>query len=145
MPFDNNYTSTEVWLSFDEPVKGKRFMCGYIPHSQVVDYVNKAGHFVPPKGHCMPHHVYFDMHIHPFKIHDKMRVRQCLYIVVKNSRYMNCPCGAMCPKKNLTHIDECLDQCIANIQNGKCKDAFVIENIGKLFYAHKYKDNNNQM
>ena len=71
MPFDNNYTSTEVWLSFDEPVKGKRFMCGYIPHSQVVDYVNKAGHFVPPKGHLI-----------------------CIYIRLK---YMiKCVCGNVC-------------------------------------------------
>jgi len=30
--------------------------------------------------------------------------------------------------------------CFNNIKNGKCIDPFVIENIGKKFFADKYKD-----
>ena len=32
--------------------------------------------------------------------------------------------------------------CIKNIKNGKCLDPFVRENIGKVFFANKYKDDN---
>ena len=30
--------------------------------------------------------------------------------------------------------------CFNNIRNGKCTDAFIIENVGKKFFADKYKD-----
>ena len=30
--------------------------------------------------------------------------------------------------------------CFNNIKNGKCTDAFIIETIGKKFFADKYKD-----
>jgi len=32
--------------------------------------------------------------------------------------------------------------CFNNIKNGKCTDAFIIENIGKKFFADKYQNNN---
>lgn len=31
------------------------------------------------------------------------------------------------------------ENCARNIKNGKCTDVFVIENIGKKFFAYKYK------
>ena len=37
---------------------------------------------------------------------------------------------------------KCPDRdCFNNIRSGKCTDAFVIETIGKKFFADKYKDN----
>jgi len=32
--------------------------------------------------------------------------------------------------------------CIRKIKNGTCKDPFMIENVGKVFFANKYKDDN---
>ena len=32
------------------------------------------------------------------------------------------------------------DDCFGNIESGKCTDAFMIEHIGKRFFADKYKD-----
>ena len=39
-------------------------------------------------------------------------------------------------------MEECAKQCFHNIESGKCEDPFVIENIGKVFFEEKYKDNN---
>ena len=32
------------------------------------------------------------------------------------------------------------DDCLKNLASGKCKDAFVIEHIGKKFFANKYQE-----
>lgn len=34
-----------------------------------------------------------------------------------------------------------LAHCFENIKNGFCRDIYVIENIGKVFFADKYKNN----
>jgi len=34
--------------------------------------------------------------------------------------------------------------CLRNIKSGKCRDPFVVENIGKVFFADKYNKDDNQ-
>jgi len=43
---------------------------------------------------------------------------------------------------NMNNCKCCERDCFNNIKNGKCTDPFVIENIGKKFFADKYKENN---
>lgn len=35
-----------------------------------------------------------------------------------------------------------IEECLRNLAAGECSDKFMIENIGKKFFADKYKDNN---
>ncbi len=71
---------------------------------------------------------------------------------VSLSRNYNYPCpNAPREKKSadfiicMTNMNNCKcaeRDCLNNIKNGKCVDPFVIENIGKKFFADKYKENN---
>lgn len=135
------YNLTDVVFLFGD-WHGPRLKCGWLKNDEVYAYLDKLNSFVPPKERCMQYHCYFALSSHPFKIHEVMRLEQSLYIVNKNPRYMKCPCGAMCPGQLRYKIDKCAEQCFENIEQGKCQEAFIIENIGKVFFANKYKDNN---
>ena len=43
----------------------------------------------------------------------------------------------LCNKKHILLPSES-EQCLKNIKSGKCRDPFVIEHIGKIFFADKY-------
>jgi hypothetical protein len=133
------YNLTDVFFCFSDWC-GARLKCGYLKNDEVYEYLDKLNSFVPPKERCMQYHCHSILSSHPFKIHDVMRLEQTLYIVNKNPRYMKCPCGAIRPGQIMENIEQCTKQCMHNIESGKCKEAFIVENIGKVFFAGKYKD-----
>ena len=134
------YNLTDVVFCFGDWC-GPRLKCGYLKNEEVYAYLDKINSFVPPKSRCMQYHCYSLLSSHPRKIHDVMRLEQSLYIVNKNPRYMKCPCGAICPGQTLNKLDDCAKQCMENIEQGKCQEKFVIENIGRVFFAKQYQDN----
>ena len=134
------YNLTDVVFCFGD-WRGPRLKCGFLKNDEVYDYLDKINSFVPPRDRCMQYHCYSTLSSHPFKIHETMRLEQSLYIINKNPRYMKCHCGAICPGQTLKNLDQCAEQCMRNIEQGKCKDEFIVENIGKVFFANKYQNN----
>ena len=139
------YNLTDVNFSFGKPF-GPRMKCGFLRNKDVFEYLEKLENFVPPLNRCMQYYCYFTLRMNPRKMHDGMKPQRSLYIVNKNPLYMKCQCGATCIAQfsgmREDHMDECAKQCFRNIENGKCKDPFVVENIGKVFFEKKYKENN---
>ena len=139
------YNLTDVNFCF-ENWHGPRLKCGYLRNKDVFEYLEKLENFVPPKDRCMQYYCHFVLSLNPRKMHETMKPQRSLCIVNKNPLYMKCPCGAACIAQfsglRREHMEECAKQCFHNIEIGKCKDPFVIENIGKVFFEEKYKENN---
>ena len=120
-----DYSKTEV--KFFIP-GGVPHACGHIPNDKVYEYLEK---FKAEEGihkQCNSYRISFWIRGVMTK-HGKA-FDQAIYIDVNNTD-MNSLCNAQNRKK-----------CLRNIKSGKCKDKFVIENIGKVFFADKYKDDN---
>ena len=125
---------------------GPKLKCGYIKNEELLEYIDKIENFVPPANRCMQYYCNFYLALNPRKIHNTMKHQRSLYVINKNPLYMKCPCGAECAANCTTnreeHTKRCANQCFCNIEQGKCQDPFIVENIGKVFFAHKYTDNN---
>ena len=139
------YNLTDVIFCFENWC-GPRLKCGHIRNQDVFEYMEKLENFVPPQNRCMQYYCYFILTMNPRKIHETMKPQRSLYIINKNPFYMKCQCGATCVGQyhgnREKYMKNCADQCFQNIESGKCKDPFVIENIGKVFFANEYKDDN---
>ena len=139
------YNLTDVNFCFGHEY-GPRFKCGYIRNQDLFEYLEKLESFVPPLNRCMQYYCHFILRLNPRKMHETIKPQRSLYIVNKNPLYMKCQCGAICvgqcPGNREDYMEHCANQCFRNIENGKCKDPFIVENIGKVFFANKYKENN---
>ena len=124
--------STDVWICWgpDNVQTGTRLLLGTLPNEEVHSYLDTLNSFVPQRGACMQYHFYFVLHSHPFKAHNKMWLKQALYIVVANPYPENVKylCGATNGK-----------ECLGNIKCRKCIDPFVRECAMKKFLALKCK------
>ena len=142
------YNLTDVWFCFgsDHDWNYPHFKCGYLKNEELYEYLNQIENFVPPLNRCMQYYCHFVLRLNPRKIHETMKPQRSLYIVNKNPLYMKCPCGTACVKQYTKyrekHLESCAKQCFHNIECGNCKDPFIVENIGKVFFANKYKNNN---
>ena len=67
----------------------------------------------------------------------------CVYDhVIENEKNLLLSVGHGCKCKNVKELDYnhlySAQQCVKNIANGECKDPFVVENIGKIFFQKIY-------
>ena len=105
--------------------------CGYWPRHKIYTFISNAPKNIPG-GSCIKN-MYYDE-----SIHDHYDISQSgtqlqkwttkfdgLTIGLKSEFNKNCGATSQ-------------EQCIKNLINGKCKDKFVIKNIG--IFAGKYKD-----
>ena len=133
------YNLTDVIFCFGGWT-GPRMQCGFLRNEDVYEQLNQMEMTVPPRGGCMQYYCHFILALNPRKIHDDMKRQRTLYVVNKNPFYMKCPCGATRP----TVLDDSMtktktaEQCFHNIECGKCIDPYIIEVIGKRFFADKY-------
>lgn len=133
------YRLTDVVFCFGN-LKGPRFQCGYLKNDEVFDYLTKLENFVPPLNRCMQYYCHFNLLLNPRKIRGTMNPQRTLHIINKNPLYMKCQCGATRPTSlDYDALYPCAQQCFTNIETGKCVDPFVVENIGRVFFAKKYE------
>ena len=139
------YNLTDVTFCFGGFL-GPKLTCGYLKNEELLEYINKIENFVPPVNRCMQYYCNFVLTLNPRKVRDTMKHQRSLYIINKNPLYMKCQCGAPCAadciENREKHIEHCANQCFRNIEQGKCQDPFIVENIGKVFFASKYKNDN---
>jgi len=120
-----DYSKTEVVFYISGIV---RLTCGHLPNDQVYGYMDKSKADAKNTDLCAAYG--FALLSEPCLIPSGTVTRQTLNITA--NRFSLKP---LCKVRTT-------NSCIRNIKNGKCKDPFVIENIGKVFFADKYKDNN---
>ena len=122
---------TEVWLCFGTQNihSGTRIWVGKLSNDDARSYLDELNAFMPQPGACMRYHFYFVLDSRPFKVKDKMWLKQTLFIVPVNVYPENVKflCGATDGRG-----------CLGNVMCGKCLDLFVRENIGKKFYEKNY-------
>ncbi len=115
--------------------------CGYIRNKDIHEYLERLQNFTLPKGHNCD----FVLFSKPCNVNGATECERTLLIENKSFQQI-CPCGnnslRQCTGMRKARIDRCAKQCYKNIKCGKCKDPFVIENIGKIFFADKYKQDN---
>lgn len=104
--------------------------CASWSTEQIEKYLNELSTITNiPQESC-----FHDLNAHFNTCHDIKVIMNTLSTATKdistggliiNIRFRN---GHKCPREN----------CFKNIQSGKCTDKFVIDNIGKQFFANKY-------
>ena len=133
------YDITDVIFCFGN-WHGPRFKCGHLKNDEVYKQLTELESIVPPCGGCMQYYCHFILSCNPRKTHGEMKPQRTLYIVNKNPLYMGCPCGATRPTGQYNNsIDICAQQCFRNIESGKCVDPYMINIIGRRFFAKKYE------
>ncbi len=135
------YNLTEVVFCFGDWA-GPCLSCGYLRNDDVYEYMKNVKSFVPSRTDCIQSCCDSVLSSNMVRIHDGVRTQRSLYIVNKNPGDMKCPCGAVCAGQKSDNLAERAKQCMKNIESGKCKEKFIIENIGKVFFADKYQKDN---
>lgn len=123
MSKERDYSETEV--KFFTPGVAN-FTCCCIPNDKIYNYIEKLKAGFETEPMCASYRLSFwirNLSIKTGKLFD-----QRLYIDINHFN----PDALLCGAKNHK-------QCAHNIKCGKCKDAFMIQNIGKVFFANKYK------
>ena len=97
---------------------------GHIQNEKVYEYLDKLKNFKTDQNLCTS----YNFQLHAYKYRDNCE--QLLWISA-NPHSMKPLCKA-----------RTYSGCMRKIRNGTCKNPFIIENIGKVFFPDKYKDNN---
>ena len=117
-----NNISTHVNFGFP----GRGFLsCGYMPNEEVCEYLKKlAGQDLNKEHYCVQCGFSFDGY--PY---DKS-FKQVLFVKARfqTNKDSRPDCGA-----------RTVGGCFRKLKKGECKDPFVIENIGKVFWSEKYE------
>ena len=120
-----NNISTHVYFG----VPGWGFLsCGYMPNEEVYEYLKKLAKQDLGKPHCAQYG--FSFTGYQYDGHFKQNLIMDATIEDGNGTVygLNPLCGA-----------RSVGGCFRKLKKGECKDPFVIENIGKVFWPDKYE------
>lgn len=119
--------SAQIEVSFG--VTGyDRMSCGYLPNDKIYDYLKKLSKQDRGQKHCAQYGFFFMGY--PYN----KNFRQSLSI---DASVENENGGSMYGIKPLCSAHT-VGGCFRKLKRGECKDPFVIENIGKVFWPDKY-------
>ena len=100
---------------------GSIMYCGCLPNDKVYEYLEQLKNTVPVSLKCS--YYGFNLRIYPYSNSPQ-------YLRIDANPYVLNPLCKIRSEKG----------CIRKIKKGTCKNPFIIENIGKIFFADKYKD-----
>ena len=119
-------TKTQTRVYFGAPGYDS-LLCGYLPNDKIYDYLKKISEQDLSQRHCAQYG--FSFTGYPYDGHFKQNL--IIESIIENgvcSVYgLNPLCGARTGHG-----------CFRKLKRGECKDPFVIENIGKVFWPDKY-------
>ena len=124
MPKKEDYTKTEVKFYYI----GYPMTCGEIPNDQVYEYLEKLKNNANKTNQCTHYSFALDSDVH---------LTPAGNITVQSLKICANPysLAPFCRIRTKTG-------CLRNIKSGKCRDPFIVENIGKVFFADKYQNDN---
>lgn len=118
--------SAQIEVSFGAP--GYGFLsCGYLPNDKIYDYLKKLANQDLSKKHCAQYG--FSFTGYPYNKNFKQNL--IIESIVENGV---CSVYGMDPLCGVRAVGGCFRK----LKRGECKDPFVIENIGKVFWPDKY-------
>ena len=102
-------------------------LCGYLPNDQIHAYLEKLAKQDVTKEHCASYE--FSLNGFPYaKSFKKILIVRTRVRVDGDEVYSLSP---LCSVRTA-------GGCFRKIKKGECKDPFIIENIGKVFWPDKY-------
>ena len=119
-----DYSKTEVKFYYI----GYPMTCGKIPNDKAYEYLDKLKASANKTKQCT--HYSFSLPCQVYVIPGGTVTVQSLHIYA--NQFSLVPLCRVRTKAG----------CLRNIKSGKCRDPFIVENIGKVFFADKYQDDN---
>lgn len=121
-------TKTHIEVSFG--VTGyDRLSCGYLPNDKIYDYLKKLSEQDLSQRHCARYGFFFMGYPYDKNFRQSLIIDACVENANGGSVYgINPLCSA-----------HGVGGCFRKLKKGECKDQFVIENIGKVFWPDKYE------
>ena len=120
---DNAKTQTRVYFR----VSGyDSLSCGYLPNDKIYEYLEKLSKQDLGKPHCARYGFSFTGYPYNKNFKQTLIIESIIENGVCSVYGLNPLCGA-----------RSVGGCFRKLKRGECKDPFVIENIGKVFFPDK--------
>ncbi len=119
-------TKTQTRVYFGAPGYDS-LLCGYLPNDEIYDYLKKLSKQNLSQQHCARYGFSFTGYPYDGHLKQTLIINFIIESVVCSAYGLNPLCGA-----------RSVGGCFRKLKRGECKDPFVIENIGKVFWPDKY-------
>lgn len=117
---------TQTQVHFGAP--GYDFLsCGYLPNDKIYDYLKKLNKQNLSQQHCARYGFSFTGCPYDGHFKQNLIIKPILENIICSVYGLNPLCGV-----------RTVHGCFRKLKMGQCKDPFVIENIGKVFFPDKY-------
>ena len=117
---------TQTQVRFGVP--GYGFLsCGYLPNNKIYDYLKKLSEQDLSQRHCARYGFSFTGYPYNKNFKQTLIIESIIENGVCSVYGLNPLCGV-----------RTVHGCFRKLKQGECKDPFVIENIGKVFWPDKY-------
>lgn len=119
-------TKTQTRVYFGAPGYDS-LLCGYLPNDKIYDYLKNLNKQNLSQQRCARYGFSFTGYPYNKNFKQTLIINFIIESVVCSAYGLNPLCGA-----------RSVGGCFRKIKKGECKDPFVIENIGKVFWTDKY-------
>ena len=119
-------TKTHTRVYFGAPGYDS-LLCGYLPNDKIYDYLKKLSKQNLNQQHCARYGFSFTGYPYNKNFKQTLIIESIIENGVCSVYGLNPLCGA-----------RGVGGCFRKLKRGECKDLFVIENIGKVFFPDKY-------
>ena len=119
-------TKTQTRVYFGAPGYDS-LLCGYLPNDKIYDYLKNLSKQNLSQQHCARYGFSFTGCPYNKNFKQTLIINFIIESVVCSAYGLNPLCGA-----------RSVGGCFRKLKRGECKDPFVIENIGKVFWPDKY-------
>lgn len=121
---DNAKTQTRVYFGasgYDS------LSCGYLPNDKIYEYLEKLSKQDLGEPHCARYGFSFTGYPYNKNFKQTLIIESIIENGVCSVYGLNPLCGA-----------RSVGGCFRKLKKGECKDPFVVENVGKVFWPDKY-------
>lgn len=119
-------TKTQTRVYFGAPGYDS-LLCGYLPNDKIYDYLKKLNKQNLSQQHCARYGFSFTGCPYDGHFKQNLIIKPILENIICSVYGLNPLCGV-----------RTVHGCFRKLKKGECKDPFVIENIGKVFWPEKY-------
>lgn len=119
-------TKTQTRVYFGAPGYDS-LLCGYLPNDKIYEYLEKLSKQDLGKPHCARYGFSFTGYPYNKNFKQTLIIESIIENGVCSAYGLNPLCGV-----------RTVHGCFRKLKRGECKDPFVIENIGKVFWPDKY-------
>ena len=130
MSKSKNYNSISVYFGASVYFGVPRYdslLCGYLPNDDIYDYLKKLTKQDLGKPHCARYGFSFTGYQYDGHFKQNLIMDASIEDGISTVYGLNPLCGV-----------RAIGGCFRKLKKGECKDPFVIENIGKVFFSDKY-------